>query len=195
MKTSSAYKKPRKLKIVLLVVIGLVLATVVAVFVGYRRVVSAPELVIDSLKSGADMSIGKIHQTSTRDGRLEWSLDASSAHYIENKKAVVFKDISVIFYLKDNQKVFLTADSGTLNTASNNIAVSGNVVIQNQDYKMTTERLKYRHTERLIIAKKRINISSSAGKIAADALRFDLNTNDVELTGDVQSLFLSNRIM
>lgn len=195
MKTSSTYKRPRKLKIFLLMVISFVLITIVAVFVGYRRVVSAPELVIDSLKSGADMSIGKIHQTATRDGKLEWSLDASSAHYIQNEKTVIFKDISVTFFLKDNQKVFLTADEGTLNTASNDIVVSGNVVIQNQDYKMATEKLNYWHTERLIVAKNRINISGAAGQIAANALEFDLNTNNIELTGDVKGLFLNNRIM
>lgn len=195
MKDSTTYKKPRKLKIVLLTVIGLVLITVATIYMGYRRVVSAPELFIDSLKSGADMSIGKIHQTSTRDGKLEWSLDAGSAHYVENEKAVFFKDISVVFYQEDGKKIYLTADEGLLNTSSNDIVVTGNVVIQNQDYKMVTEKLKYRHTERLIVAKNRINISSSAGKIAANALRFDLNTNNVELTGDVKSLFLNDRIM
>lgn len=195
MKNSTKYKKPRKLKIALLAVMGLALITVVAVYIGYRQVVSTPELLIDTLKSGADMSIGKIHQTSTRDGRLEWSLDASSAHYIQDKKAVIFKDISVIFYLKDNQKVFLKADEGTLNTDSNDIEVAGNVVIQNQDYKMATEKLNYHHEERLIVSKNRINISGTAGKIAANALEFDLNTNNVELTGDVRGFFLNNQVM
>ena len=195
MNNSTKYKKPRKLKMVLLAVMGLALITVVVVYIGYRRVVSAPELLIDTLKSGADMSIGKIHQTSTRDGRLEWSLDASSANYIQDKKAVIFKDISVIFYLKDNRKIFLKADEGTLNTDSNDIEVAGNVVIQNQDYKMVTEKLNYRHEQRLIVTKNRIKISGTAGNIAANALEFDLNTSNVELTGDVKGFLLNNRFM
>ena len=66
--------KIKKLSIILPIVILLAIGTVIAVFVGYRRVSNAPEMLLSSIKDGANLSLGKIRQTATRDGRKELSL-------------------------------------------------------------------------------------------------------------------------
>ena len=80
----------------MLVTIGII----ATVFIGYRRVVTAPEQLLSSIKDGANLSLGKIRQTATKDGIKEWSLEAGSAHYIENDKKAVLKDLSIIYFLK-----------------------------------------------------------------------------------------------
>ena len=110
-----------------MVVILTVIGTIVAIFIGYRRVSSTPEMLLSSIKGGADLSLGKIRQTATREGKKEWSLEAGSADYIENEKKAVLKKVFITYYLEDNREVYLDADQAILNTATNDIEFSGNV--------------------------------------------------------------------
>jgi len=189
MKTRSSHKNPKRVKLFLIAVVSITVSLVIIVYVGFRRISDTPTMILSNIRKGADMSIGKIHQTSTRDGKKEWSLEASSADYMDSKHQLILKDLSVTFFLEDNSEVYLTADKGKLDTQSNNIEVSGNVVITKDKYVITTDRMKYRHKKRLIYSRDPVVISGEAGKISADTASFDLNTNKVTLEGKVEGTF------
>ena len=163
------YLESKKLKLVLLSVILVGLGIVVVVYFAYQRLSDTPELILSTIQEGADMSIGKIHQTATRDGRREWSLEAVSAHYMEDKKQVVLSELSVIFYLEDGTEAYLTADRGVLNTESNDIQVSGNVVIKKDNYQLTTEKLNYKNKKRMIHARLPVLITGEDARVSADS--------------------------
>ncbi len=152
---------------------------------GYRQVSEAPEMLLSSIKDGANLSLGKIRQTATRDGRKEWSLEANSAHYIENDNKAVLKELFITYFLENERKVFLNADRGVLNTATNDIEFSGNVVVKNEDYRLRTNRLNYRHQQRLIFTDDPVKILGNGSEMTADSLRYDLNAEKVVLTGNV----------
>ena len=180
-------KKTKKINLILLAVILLTVGTIVVVFVGYRRISTAPEILLSSIKEGANLSIGKIRQTATRDGRKEWSLEANSAHYIETEKKAVLKDLTVTFFLENQGEVYLNAEQGTLKTDTNDIEFLGNVVIKNADYKMTANRLNYLHSQRLIFSNDPVHISGESAELQAESLSYDLNSNKIELTGEVEA--------
>ncbi|MGD9301615.1 MAG: LPS export ABC transporter periplasmic protein LptC, partial [Desulfobacterales bacterium] len=113
------FKKNKKLSLFLLAIILVAIGTISAVFIGYQRVSSAPEMLLSSIKEGANLSLGKIRQTATRDGKKEWSLEADSAHYIENDKKAVLKNLMITYFLKDNREVYLNAREGILRTDTN----------------------------------------------------------------------------
>ena len=184
--------KTKKLRTFFLIVILLAVGTVVAVFIGYRKVSNAPELLLSSIKDGADLSLGKIRQTATRDGRKEWSLEAGSANYMQNEKKAVLKDLAITYFLEDNQEVYLNADQGILNTETNDIEFAGNVVIRNEDYRLTTEQLSYEHNRRFIFTDDPVNISGDASEVTADAATFDLKVNKIVLTGKVKAVISRN---
>jgi LPS export ABC transporter protein LptC len=177
--------KLKKTSLILLLVILLAIGTVAAVFIGYRQVSNAPEMLLSSIKDGANLSLGKIKQTATRDGRKEWSLEAGSAHYIETEKKAVLKDLFITYFLEDNQKVYLDADQGILNTATNDIEFSGNVVVRNENYRLRTDRLSYEHNRRLIFTDDRVHIAGDGADIFADSLKYDLKANQIVLIGNV----------
>jgi LPS export ABC transporter protein LptC len=177
--------KAKKLSIIFLVIIFLVVGTIVAVFVGYRRVYNAPEMLLSSIKDGANLSLGKIKQTATRDGKKEWSLEAGSAHYIENEKKAVLKDLFVTYFLKDGREVYLDADQGILNTDTNDIEFSGHVVVRNKEYRLITDRLNYEQARRFIFCNDPVRIEGNSTRITADSLTFDLNANKIILSGNV----------
>jgi len=182
----------KKLSIFLLVVILMVIGTIVAIFIGYRRVSSAPEMLLSSIKGGADLSLGKIRQTATREGRKEWSLEAGSADYIENEKKAILKKVFITYYLEDNREVYLDADQAILNTETNDIEFSGHVVVRNEDYRLKTERLNYRHEERLIFSDLPVHISGADAEIFANSLKYDLKNNQIALNGNVSTLISRN---
>jgi LPS export ABC transporter protein LptC len=177
--------KVKKLSIFLLAVILLTVGMIVSVFIGYRQVSNAPELLFTSIKEGANLSLGKIRQTSTRDGKKEWSLEADSANYMEAEKKVELKNLSVIYFLEDNREVYLKADQGILQTDTNDIEFSGNVVIRNEEYQMKTEHLNYEHDRRIIICDESIRILGQGGELTAESAEYDLNADKVVLKGNV----------
>jgi len=184
--------KIKKLSIILLVVILLAIGTVVTVFIGYRRVSNAPEMLLSSIKDGANLSLGKIRQTATRDGKKEWSLEAGSAHYIENENKAVLKDLFITYFLEDNREVYLNADQGILNTDTNDIEFSGNVVIRNEEYRLKTEQLSYKHKRRLIFTDDPVHISGDAADLTGDSLTYDLKVNKIVLSGNVTAAISSD---
>jgi LPS export ABC transporter protein LptC len=180
-------KRNKKLSFILLVVILVTFGTIAAVFIGYQRVSTAPELLLSSIKDGANLSLGKIRQTATRNGKKEWSLEAGSAHYIENDKKAVLKNLSITYFLKDNREVYLDAEEGILQTDTNDIEFSGNVVIRNEDYQLRTKRLNYEHERRIIFSNDPVQISGEAVELSAKSIKYDLNLNKIILTGDVEA--------
>ena len=178
-------KKYKKLSFILLAVILVTIGTIAAVFIGYKQVVTAPEQLLSSIKEGANLSLGKIRQTATRNGKKEWSLEAGSAHYIENDKKAVLKDLFITYFLKDNREVYLEAEEGILQTDTNDIEFSGNVVVRNEAYEMKTEHLNYEHGRRIIICDQSIRIRGQGAELTAESAKYDLNADKIVLKRNV----------
>jgi len=181
----SRLKKTKKLSIFLLIIILSAVGMIVSVFIGYRQVSTAPELLLTSIKEGANLSLGKIRQTATRDGLKEWSLEADSANYMEAENKVDLKKLAMIYFLEDNREVYLEADQGILQTDTNDIEVSGNVVIRNDEYQMKTDHLSYDHGQRIIICDQSIRIWGQDSEIKAESAKYDLNADKIVLKGNV----------
>jgi len=141
----------KKLKLILLSIILVAVGVTLTVFVRNRRILEKEENIVSGIQSKANISIGKAHQTATKNGIKEWSLDATSVNYIVKKNQAIFQDLSVTFYLKDKSEVYLTANKGILKTDSNDMELFGNIVVKNLKYRLKTENLFYRHNKRIIL--------------------------------------------
>ena len=185
-------QNPRKLKFFLISIIIVLLGIIIAVFSTYRNILDETAGLKSVIHSAAKMSLGKLHHTATRDGVIEWSLDASSARLLDEKKQLILDDLSVVFYMKDGEKAYLTAEKGFLHTESNDIEVAGNVVVKNDNYVLKTEKLNYEHTRRILFSNVSVEISSDSEKLTADSISFDLNTKKTMLEGNVKGIFSEN---
>lgn len=182
-------QNPRKLKFFLIAIIIILLGIIIAVFSVYRSILDEAAGLKSAIQSAAKMSLGKVHHTATRDGVIEWSLDASSARLLDEKKQLILDDLSVVFYMKDGEKAYLTAAKGFLHTDSNDIEVAGNVVVKSNNYVLKTEKLNYGHTSRTLFSTIPVEISSDSEKLTADSISFDLNTKKAMLEGNVKGAF------
>jgi LPS export ABC transporter protein LptC len=184
---ATIYKKPKKLKIFLLATILVTLGGVIGIYIGFKQDRKIAESVSQSVEPDATLSIGKIHQTATRNGKKEWSLEADSAHYIEKNNQMILKDLKVVFFLRDNSEINIKADQGILKIDSNDIEVSGNVVLRNQEYKLVTEKLTYVHDRRVLHSNVPATIFSTSTQLTADSMALDLNSKKLTLEGRVET--------
>ena len=178
-------KNPLKVKFALLACILISVGIILAIFIGFRRTVNKQDRFIPPIKSKANISIGKVHQTATKNGTKEWSMDAGSVRYIDAKKQAIFQDLSVTFFINDNGKIYLTANQGVLNTDSNNLEISGNVVVKNKKYRLITESLHYNRNKRILFSRVPVKVTGPSSKLVADSMSCDLNKNTTLFTGNV----------
>jgi LPS export ABC transporter protein LptC len=192
-------KKTNRRKMVVLMGLSLALAIfliILAGSIGYRHKLpkNTDQGVVSNIAEKASVAIGKVHQTSTRNGVTEWRLDAASMNYFAENKQSLLKDLAVTFYLKDNSEVYLTADKGILKTASKDMQVSGNVVVQHGIYRLETKKLYYNHSKRVITARLPVKITGGSIDVSADSMSLDLNTKLTVLQGNVKGI-LREKIM
>lgn len=166
--------------------ITVIMAILVAVFIGYRHVLDMQDQFISVFQKDVDMTIDKVHHMATKDGRKEWSLDARSAHYISHKKEVRLKELRLVFFMLDGGKIHLTADRGILKSDTKDMQVEGNVLVRNKDYRLKTENLDYNHDKRLIVSKVPVLITGDTLHLTADSMSFNLNTKKTILNGKVK---------
>ncbi len=185
-------QNPGKLKFFLISIIIILLGIIIAVFSTYRNILDETDGLKSAIQSTAKMSLGKVHHTATRDGVIEWSLDANSARLLDKKKQLILDDLSVVFYIKDGKDAHLTAEKGLLHTDSNDIEVTGNVVVRNNNYVLKTKKLNYEHTRRILFSNVSVELSSDSKKLTADSMSFDLNTKKTMLEGNVKGTFSEN---
>ena len=178
-----------KLNYLLISIIIVAFGVILSVFFNYRNALETNDATeaMDSHK--ANISIGKAHQTATRNGIKEWSLDAASADYMNDKKQAIFKKLSLTFFLKDKTKVYITGNRGILKTDSSDMEIYDNVVVKYTQYKLRCENLYYEHSKGIIFSKVPVNITGDTFQLVADAMSLNLNTNKTLFEGKVRGTF------
>ena len=186
------FLKNKKLKLFLAAIIVITLGIIAAVLIGYRHILNQEVDLIAAAATKANIAMGKFHHTATRDGIKEWTIDARTVRVISAQNQAVFQDPAVTFFLKDNTKVYLTANHGILSTDSNDIEVSGNVVVKNENYRLKTEILNYQHKKRILFSKVPVEIVSASSQLTADSMTHDLNLNKTVFKGHIKGIFVEN---
>ena len=185
-------KRNNKIKILIIAVIFISCATIVSVFLYYRRLPDRVQDLVSSIPVGADLTIADIHQTATRDGRKEWSLDAASAQYLNAEKQVILTELSMTFYLEDQQDLKLTADRGVLLTESKDVEIIGNIELRGRDALLKTQKLRYRHEQRILASLSPVKITGDSYRLTAERMQLDLNTNQAIFEGNINGAFIED---
>ncbi len=188
-------KKTRNIKIALTVLIFLMVGAVIALFSGYRNLFTdTKDLVSAPAQEEASISLDTIHQTATKDGQKQWSLDAEKVRYMQEKDQAILEEISVTFYPEPEkaEPIRLTADQGVLHIDTKDIDVMGNVVVENSSYRLETENLRYEHAVRAFKTTSPVHIQGLDFSLAADGMSFDMETRRTEFTGNVKGTIREN---
>ena len=175
----------RQLKGALLFIGILVLGSVVVLFVMHRqKAPSGQSGGVAVVKQKATISLEGVHHTAIKDGVKDWSLEAESADYRLEDSEAVFRTLHVTFF-REGDGVFLSAASGTWHKNSNDLDVTGHVMLKSRQYVLQTEKLTYIHEKRMCVTEAPVTVSSEVFKITADNMKYDLGRGLIYLDGNV----------
>lgn len=161
-------------------------------FVRHRMHLKSAQTPLPPDNTDASLSIKKFSHIATKNGEKQWSLEASSASLFAEKNMARLTDISVIFYLKDNKELVLRADNGQLNSKTNDMTISGNIIATMPEYTLITENLYYNHRRRIININTPVTVSGSLIRIKADTMTYNMQTNKIKCIGHVEGTFFEN---
>lgn len=179
----------KKIKFVISIVIFALIGTVLSVFILNRIHIKNIQKPLPPQQTTATLSIQNFRHTSTQNGREEWSIEAKSAKLFSTQNIAELTNISASFFLKNNETVFLTADSGLLHIDTNNLSLSGHIHIRFSAYVLTTESLNYNHNSHIVIIDTPVMISGNSMSLKANTLSYNLKTDITTCSGDVEGTF------
>jgi LPS export ABC transporter protein LptC len=179
----------KKLTFILAAVILLMVLGISVVFINYRKMLTRGEAQLAKLSEEVSISIGSVHHTAARDGITEWQIDAKSAEYIPERQEVLFKDLNAVFFVENDRKVTLIADQGILKKDTNDIEVTGNVLIIDDMFQLKTSQLVYQHQSRVMTSSAHVEVTSNSWDLEADSMQLDLNTRKTRFEGKVKGIF------
>jgi len=165
---------------------------ILAVFIRHKMILKNTKTPPPPDNTEATLSIKKFHHTATKNGAKQWFLEADSASFFADKNMARLTDISVTFYLKNDQNVYLRANAGQLNTKTNDMTISENVVVTMPQYTLKTESLNYQHHSHIININSPVKITSSSITLTADTMSYKMKSGILKCIGNVEGTFLEN---
>ncbi len=135
-----------------------------------------------------DISLSRIHHESSTDGVLQWELTAASADYSTNEHQAAFKGI-VLKIRMDTEWITATATQGTLDTATSEIQLFGDVHVTHPLFALETASLQYRHNNAMILTHSPVRIYRQGMECLAASMIIDLTRSETRLSGKVRGHF------
>ncbi len=182
--------KSKRIKQVLLGVTVITLVTIVIIFSFHRNSTSEVEQTPSKeVTSDTQINIGKVHETAMRDGAVEWVLNAISANYDAAKNELVIDRPQVVFHLKNDKNVVLSASQGTYNKGSQDIALKGDVKALYENINFETESLLYQYAKGSGKTQTPVKIYNQSAEITADQMVYVHDESKVFFNGNVKGIF------
>lgn len=182
----------KKISVTLISLILLALSAILVIFLNYRQMSTGGEIQLTEIAEDVGISIGAVEHTATREGVTEWQINARTAEFFPDRQEIIFKNLTAIFFMENNQQVVLTADQGILKKDTNDIEVSGNVLVEDDMFKLKTSRLYYDHQQRIMTSVSEVEVMSDSWDIEADSMALDLKNRNTRFEGKVRGIFGEN---
>lgn len=180
--------RARKFKFILAAIVGFSVMAVIGVFLQVRQNSPDHPALLETKNTNAVMTLSKVHQTATKDGKVQWQLDADTAELESGTGKMILREPKITFFMDNGTRAYLSAREGILNTNNNNVQVRGNVKLHNDRYTMVTQVLAYEHEKRVLHTDAPVQITGKIIKIKAKKMRYDLNKDKTYFNGPVEGI-------
>ena len=174
---------------------GLLMLIIVVItgFFYFDKLLSKPIQIKDiNIDTKAVLKLNILQQISKKNGIKEWELKAASATLLKDEDKAILIDVSIIFFDKNNKKVFLKSEKGFLNTKTHDMIFSNNVVVRYETSTLITDKLHYNKKKHIIYSDTHVKLTKKNSVIEADSMETKLNDNRTILKGHVKGKFSEN---
>ncbi len=180
------HRPPKKIRLVLIFIIILLIGLLLTIFIKNRMSTRQIHPPLPPENTGADLTIKRFRHTATTEGERQWSVEAESASLYSKEKRAQLIDISVTFYLSEDQCILVTADQGSFDLQSNEMTAAGDIVAKGLEYTLKTQSLHYDHRLHIIQLESPVTLTGPGVMLKADTLSYDLKTGKVICAGNVE---------
>ena len=168
--------------------IAAVLALLVGIGVGKPK--HAAE--IPGVFKDADAGIDRFSFIQTKDGEIQWKVQARRARIVENESKAVLEDLRVTLFGKRGAQMILEGDEGVVDTESHNLTLKkreGSIPIHLESgYTIYTNELQWIDQKQEISTDAPVTIHGDGIEITGVGLRGALGTETFTITKDVRAV-------
>jgi LPS export ABC transporter protein LptC len=121
----------------------------------------------------AEQKMGGVHLVESQKGTRDWELFSQSAEGSQGAANWKLHQVKVLFYNKEKVEFTVTGDTGTIDSATRNISVVGNVVTRSENgYVFKTPSIYYSTQTRMIESPETVEMTGPPeGKIGGMVLK------------------------
>ena len=174
------------------VLIAIAFLTLVLVMVALMRNTtnSPPPKPVDIPPRGVDMQLENIHYEQTnQDAFKEWELDATSAQYFKSEERIALSAIRVTFFSNEGKIYKLSAESGEIYTNSQDVKVTGDVVvITDEGYRIEADSFYYNAEKRKIVTEDEVTLTNKEMVMTGKGMVVDLEKEKLYILKEVRAL-------
>tara|TARA_S200000501_G_scaffold368911_1_gene407497 strand:- start:408 stop:1001 length:594 start_codon:yes stop_codon:yes gene_type:complete len=110
-------------------------------------------------------------------------LKSEEARLDKSKPEIVYmKNVSTIFYFKDNTVLYIWSDEGVYNNKNFDMKFSLNVRAEYMGTKLFAEKADYSNSKNYLSIYENVRIDDIRGNLIADKLLFDINKQNLAIT-------------
>lgn len=178
----------RKIKTALFVFIALSLITLAGLVVFHYKL-SGPVTVSFEEDGDVSLRVEDIHYSGTKEGRLEWELEAGSATRTRKGTVISFENVSFVYYSSDGESYTLTAPEGTYDEATGVLIATGGVEISSEGgMSLRSPRMRYSTEEKRVTSADRVGITAGGMDVEGTGMVVELDRGRLLLERDVRAV-------
>ena len=155
-----------------------------------HRIRSLIPVEFESIETTADggIKIDKVHYSGTKEGRLEWELDAMSATHKAQEELTELDDVTLKYYREQGLEYTMKSDRGSYNGKTGRIDASGHVVVTSNDgYTLKAAKLSFLKASKRLKSSGRVKITSKAMRVSGTGLDMDVDAGLLEVVEGCES--------
>lgn len=187
---AASWKMPvRWVKAGLLGIIAIVLGTVLLFVLGgpTRRVESVS---VSALPQQADAGMKEFTFVQSKDGLVDWKIQAKQAQVFDSEAKAVLTDVQVTLTGSDGISMTVEGDDGTINTDSKDFVVgkrSGDLaLILKNGYTIYTSRINWVNQEHRFWTDEPVTIKGPRLQVTGNGMDAFLTTREMRIRRDVR---------
>lgn len=189
MLANSTLSFQRVAKAGLLGIIFAVLATLLIFIVGgpSRRV---PQVSVPTLPQAADAGVKGFSFVQSKDGLVDWKIQAKQAQVYDVDSKAVLNDVQVTLMGPDGVTMTVTGDDGTINTLSKDFVISKKsgdlALVLNSGYTIYTSRFTWDNQKHRLWTDEPVTIKGPKLEVTGQGLDAFLTTQEMRVRRNVR---------
>jgi len=182
----------RKLRISLAVFVVISTVALVALVIAHSRLRGALKVTFDADR-GVGLQVDDVHYSGSRQGRLEWELDAGSAMRAKGSDALLLDTVSAVFYGADGKSYRMKAGRAKYVESTGEIEAEGGVTVRSaraggRPVVLTTARLRYSTKTGKATTKERVVITVPGMNVSGKGMLFEVESDRLTVLDDVRAV-------